>query len=240
MARAITAAEDLSGTIASAVSGAMSIGGFFYHTTAATSGYPSDVDRWITIGLIDEFVIRRNWNGATHGRAYVNATAGGDVQAGGVTTGVWEHWMATADGSTIRLYKDGAEVGNTAQLSGIGSVTAIKIGDTGAEDLDGRCAEIVWANRAFTAPEVAALAKGISPLAFLPSLIDYWNLIRGLTGVKGTTLTATGTSVIEHPRMFYGGRPWIARTPTAAAGNGAGPLVDSLRLKSKVGGALAA
>lgn len=92
--------------------------------------------------------------------------------------------------------------------------------------------------------EAIAYANGTSPLLIRPqSLIEYIPLIGRFSteiGVKGTTWTASGTpSAAAHPRTFAPAHMLLPRKPAVAA-TGAGPLVDSLRLKSLVGGALAA
>ena len=55
------------------------------------------------------------------------------------------------------------------------------------------------------AADVAALAKGISPMTILPgNLLHYWDLTRGLQDrVGGCTLTPFNSpTVSEHPRVI--------------------------------------
>jgi hypothetical protein len=233
MARTFSTSSQLGVTFGSTISGSMTLAAWINHTTASTAGYPANVDRWLCFGRTnDSFVIRREWNGATHGDSYVNATAGGRAQGGSVTVGVWAHWAVTANGSNIRLYKDGSQVASVAQTQAITADSTLRIGEASSEAFEGRFADVAFWNRALAASEIAMLAKGYSP-GFLPvSLIDCFPLIRDLTGLRGNVLTDTSTTVGAHPRVYS---PVQART-IAVPAVGGGAAVTYPQLERSVRG----
>lgn len=60
----------------------------------------------------------------------------------------------------------------------------------------------IW-NAALDAAEIAALARGYSPSLIRPaSLVFYAPLIRDAVSRKGGSLTVTGTTVADHPRII--------------------------------------
>jgi hypothetical protein len=90
--------------------------------------------------------------------------------AGKIGVNEWIHAIATWDGTTMRLYKDGVEVGSVAKSGtavATSPISTAAIGnqpDTGGDrPFDGLMDEVVIANRALTASEAAALAKGVVP-----------------------------------------------------------------------------
>jgi len=102
----------------------------------------------------------------------------------------WHHVAATWDGSTVKLYVDGSEVGTAASLSGNYSdptkdtlIGGINYGATLPYcPFNGLIDEVgVW-NRALTADEVAALRVGVGSVGWLPPLaLDDWTLNENAT-----------------------------------------------------------
>ncbi|HMY10022.1 MAG TPA: LamG domain-containing protein [Turneriella sp.] len=86
----------------------------------------------------------------------VNAT----INAADYTDGNWHHIVGTYDGAFFRIYKDGAEIGNSAyNFAGTlstGTVQAIG-GTASGENCFGRIDEVRFYNRGLTAAEVASL-----------------------------------------------------------------------------------
>lgn len=208
MARQLASGTKLDATIPATSTLAITVSLLIYSDTADTGGYPASVDRWITVGGIggsESFVLRREYNGSTHGDCYVNGTAGGRVQAGTVTAATWQHWAGTADNTTIRLYQDGSQVGSTAQTQTMTSETTVAVGRDDTEGFDGRFAEIAIWNRALNADEILALSKGFSPAFFANGLLEYFPLVGGLlSGRRGSLLVDTGGSTAgDHARVFY-------------------------------------
>ena len=228
MARQLSSTTQLDATIPATGTGSLTLAAKIYSDTASTAAYPASVDRWLTLGGIggsESLVLRREWNGSTHGDCYVNGTAGGRVQAGSVTAGTWQHWAVTVDGSTIRLYQDGAQVGSTSQTQNITSETTIAVGRSDTEGFDGRFAEIgIW-TRALSADEIKALSVGFSPGFFRTNLLEYWPLIGGsLVGRRGATLVDTGGSTAgDHPGIYYPTQAAGIVVPTAGGGGGFTP-----------------
>lgn len=238
MARQLSSSTELIATIPASGTGNLTLAAWIYSDTADTGGYPANVDRWITLGGVsnEAFVIRREWNGSTHGDLYVNGTAGGRIQAGTVTAGTWQHWCGTCDGSTIRLYQDGSEVGNVAQTQAPSSQTSFVVGRDDTEGFDGRFAEVAIWTRALTAGEVLGLGKGFSPAFYPQSLLEYWSMVGGsLQGARGAALADTVSSTVgDHTRMYYPAKAGAIAVPAVAAGK-ATKNIHTMRLGTNLG-----
>lgn len=80
------------------------------------------------------------------------------ASSGDLPTGQWVHTATTYDGSTIRLYKDGVQVGSMAKSGSLssGSTVPVWIGNNpgGYEPFDGVIDEVRIYSRALTASEV--------------------------------------------------------------------------------------
>jgi hypothetical protein len=139
--------------------------------------------------------------------------------SGELSTGSWQHVLVTSDSGAraenMECYVDGATPGTSSNLqpgeiAEFGSAGKWSCGGVSYSDsfcFDGRIAEIgVW-NRELTAGEIAALAKGFSPLHFLRGLQFYTKLIgrKDIDIIAGKTPTYDGSTVIEHPRIIYPG-----------------------------------
>lgn len=129
------------------------------------------------------------------------------------TTDVWQHACAVFAGAQERhLYLNG---GNKASNTTDSQPWNAGLDETfiGADRMSanpfwwisGHIAEAAIWNLALIEAEVAALAKGFSPLLIRPDrLVAYWPLIRGINDrVGGYNMTASGTTVSEHPRVIY-------------------------------------
>lgn len=99
------------------------------------------------------------------------------------------------------------------------TIGVLHVGGSEANYFNGQLAEIgVW-NVQLTAAEIAALAAGFSPMMIRPSaLVLYAPLVRDILDRKGNAFTASGTTVVAHPRIIYPHRKpaWHV----AAAGGG--------------------
>lgn len=112
----------------------------------------------------------------------------------------WHHaaYYRPTGASAASLWLDGAGK-NTGVISDAAQ-TGIVLGQ-GTCDL----AELAWWNVELTDAEVALLAAGFSPQFIRPqSLVHYFPLVRAVQDVRrSTSVTESGGSVIEHPRVFY-------------------------------------
>ncbi len=131
--------------------------------------------------------------------------------ATGYTADTWHSVIACKYGYTTGAVSlDGAEFSSSFKMGVSGSVPLLSISSAGVyRAIAGDVAEVaIWdVNMSLEqyAADVAALAKGISPMTILPgNLLHYWDLTRGLQDhIGGCTLTAYNTpTVSEHPRVI--------------------------------------
>lgn len=124
---------------------------------------------------------------------------------------IWQHAAGTFGSPTSRsAFINGGNKGtNTTSTTAVSGFNATTIGAryvAGARGLymDGLLAEVgVW-NIALSDVEIASLGRGFSPRLVRPqSLVFYAPLIRNVQDLRGgATLTATGTTIAAHPRLF--------------------------------------
>jgi hypothetical protein len=93
-----------------------------------------------------------------------------DTATGTIELDVWTHVAATWDGQTMRIYKNGEEVGSLAKSGSLSTDDTAKVSignqpaDTGGDrPFDGLIDEVLVADRAMTAAQAQALAAGILP-----------------------------------------------------------------------------
>ena len=119
--------------------------------------------------------------------------------------------VVTFDGSAspkIKAYVDGSGKTVTVAVphgnSTIGSGhTATSVGGAFNARFNGRIAEAAIYNRVITPDEAAMHAAGYSCLHFQRGLIFYAPLIRDAQDIAGgLTPTITGTTIIDHPRIY--------------------------------------
>jgi len=129
--------------------------------------------------------------------------------ATGYTADTWHSVIACIyGGGTVSL--DGAAYSASLKISAGGNTPLLSISSAGVyRAIAGDVAEVaIWdvsMTLAQYAADVAALAKGISPMTILPgNLLHYWDLTRGLQDrVGGCTLTPFNSpTVSEHPRVI--------------------------------------
>lgn len=159
----------------------------------------------------------------------------------------WHHAAAVFASSTSRTaYLDGGNSGsNTTSITPSG-VDTTTIGATGigasayGQYLDGMVAESgIW-SAALTDAEIAALAKGYTPLEIRPdALVAYWPLgghygqfdIDSWKNQYGVTPSGSPTWA-EHPRVIY---PAIGGVWPVTTDAGAGPSVPCWAFASRSG-----
>lgn len=89
----------------------------------------------------------------------------GNAPAGVLSTGVWTHIAAVYDGSTMRLFKDGVQIGSVAKTGTVATNSAVDatIGNqpvgAGAKGFDGCLDDMRIYSRALSAAEIAQLAQ---------------------------------------------------------------------------------
>jgi len=89
------------------------------------------------------------------------------VNAGSITTGEWYHIVGTYDGSQMKLYFDGAEIGSTSQTGDINDsgqdVYIGAMGDAGDRNLDGLIDDFRLYNRSLTGGEISDIYDQTKP-----------------------------------------------------------------------------
>lgn len=115
----------------------------------------------------------------------IGDTSNLDVASGGaIATGVWQHLGLVKNGTgagALKGYQDGTEVGSVTSNRTIANQSAtLRFGGRSADNIfmfDGKIAEVAIWDAALSAAELAALAKGVSPLLIRPAnLKGYWPL----------------------------------------------------------------
>ena len=160
-----------------------------HYRLVASGDVANDPVRWLS------------WNGESQ-RGVSTAT--------GYTADTWHSVIACRyAGGTVSL--DGAAYSAGLKISAGGNTPLLSISSAGVyRAIAGDVAEVaIWGdvpmNLEQYAADMAALAKGISPMTILPgNLLHYWDLTRGLQDrVGGCTLTPFNSpTVSEHPRVI--------------------------------------
>lgn len=128
--------------------------------------------------------------------------------SGAISTNTWTHFAGTFNSDSNRTaYKNGTAGTTNTTNSSIGAnftqMSEIRIGRRLTTYANGNIAEVALWNILLTADDILSLAKGISPLKVQPqNLFFYAPLIRDLIDLKGSTLTATGTTISDHPLVY--------------------------------------
>jgi hypothetical protein len=149
-----------------------------------------------------------------HVRVSIGDSGGEDIATGGtvLSTGVWSHAAGRKSGTgagALLAFLNGAQDGSATSNKTIQDTSGdFNIGgeSDNAFPFDGRIAEVAVWNAALTAAEIAALAKGASPLMVRPkNLAAYYPLwgvgAAGEPDLSGNAqaLTETGTvGVADH------------------------------------------
>lgn len=135
------------------------------------------------------------------------------LSATDIPNNTWSHVACTYDGSSdvsgVALYLNGTAQTKEHTFNNLSATTlndlTPRIGSRQAaqEFHNGGLAELgVW-NVALTAAEVAGLAKGQPAHKVRPaSLLHCPPLVREIVDPKGLTMSATATSVTDHPRVY--------------------------------------
>jgi len=112
--------------------------------------------------------------------------------ASSIWNGEWHHVVGTYNGSAVRLYVDGAEIGSTPTTIGIGyglpDTNDFFVGTYGgtcptiATHFNGLIDEIGMWDRALSDDEIAALSVGVGSVGWLPPLVlEEWTLNENAT-----------------------------------------------------------
>ena len=206
---------------------------YLEHAAAALAGVPITMACWfqsddatVSQGLmsigradVDDNFFELQAAGTVAGdpiRAHTESTSGAGVAdtSSGYSVDTWHHACAVfAAVDDRRAYIDGGSKGTGATSVTPASLAITDVGraarSVNNRYTSGRIAEAAVWNVALDDSEVAALAKGFSPLLIRPqSLVAYWPLFGNdaseLDRWKSRfDLTVTGATKAAHPRMFY-------------------------------------
>lgn len=132
------------------------------------------------------------------------------ISSASATANTWNHACAVFTSNTSRAaFLDGANKGTNTTNRALSTLDRTTIGARGTstgetEFFPGLIAEVgIW-EIALADEDVARLALGFSPRLIRPqSLVFYAPLIRDIQDIRGgLTLTTTGTTVADHPRIY--------------------------------------
>jgi hypothetical protein len=153
-----------------------------------------------------------------------------DTAGATYTVGTWHHIVWRHSGGTLYLYKDGAEAatatsGNTTDLTNAMSIGGG--GFAGSESWGGDLAEVAAWNVALTVSEIAALARGVSPLSLrygaagsLTAYLPLWGIHSPEPDFSHNrrTGTLTDTTRANHPPVSpFWLPPLVTQTQDIAA-----------------------
>lgn len=162
----------------------------------------------------DDDRIQINATGAAGDRVALLAAINGGSSATATTaasfTTSWHHACGVCVSATERsVFLDGtSKATNTTSrvMTGLNRlvVGASRSGGSLSGFFSGALAEFATWNAAFPDGDVATLAKGFSPARVRPqNLVFYAPLLRDIQDVRGgRTLTVSGTTVADHPRIY--------------------------------------
>lgn len=172
------------------------------------------------------------WQGATAGDPlrFISrsnlATATIDTTSG-FTAGTWHHGAAVETSAINHtVYIDGgsdATITTSVTPTGMDSISIGRAGDSTPDAyFSGDLAEVAVWDVAFTAPQMALLAKAVSPLLVRPEALVFYCPIIGryspeIDVVGGRDMTVTGAVASAHPRIFYPSMRSLRITPSAPA-----------------------
>lgn len=197
-------------------------------TSAIVTTTPLTLAAWfyLDVNNVNQTIVGITASGATNARFTIQVQNTGVLRAGcqagssttgadssaNTSTGTWQHGCAVFTSSTSRtIYLDGGNSGSdtTSSTPSSAALNRTTVGtqwrNQARENFaNARVAEVAVWNAALNATEAAALAKGIRPSLVRPqSLVFYAPLIRDVIDVRGgVSLTASSTTVIEHPRRI--------------------------------------
>lgn len=169
-------------------------------------------------GSITDYVFQVGWSGSGCTGGYADLFIGGSWHtfANTFTLDTWYHMVATYDGSNVKMYINGAQIGaNSAETDAIyNSAETMRIGrqgtNTSSNNFRGSLDEVRIYNTALTASEVAALYAGSGPLPCDQTCVGWWKLdeASGTTATDssgaGSTGTYTGSPTLNTEGIFGG------------------------------------
>jgi Concanavalin A-like lectin/glucanases superfamily len=199
------------------------------------------------------FAVLMNWGDGIRGMFHFNTSASATLQlyvnegddnqvgpasGGSLSTDTWYAVIGQANGSNLKVFVDGSQVGSDVAYDGTldqsrnGIGIGVKLDDTlttsGAQPLflNGHIAEAFVSTAVWTTAEIAAF-NTYSPL-LIRRPASYWPLIREkVAPVDGTALSEFGAPAVSaHPRVIYPRPRRLIRTGAAIVYNFMRPDAD--------------
>jgi hypothetical protein len=216
--------------------------------TCGISGYPVTFACWFNPANVTAGHGLINFGNSTDNGKYIGLWADGEaagdpinaviVNPGAMRSGntsafsasTWQHAAGVFTSTSLQSWLNGTAGTATAHSTEWPSTNRTGVGAleraTPGKFLNGSCAEAAIWNVALTDDEIKALAAGLSPPHVRPgALVAYWPLFARATNeedwVGGNTLTVTGATAADHPRIIYPAWPEII-LPAAAAADSSG------------------
>lgn len=173
---------------------------------------------------VDNHFTRLGLTTASGGVAEIQVAAGGSTSntRGTVTYGsdTWIHICAVCRTISNRsIYTNGGDKVTSSDVRNPANMDRISIGRLGnstpTQYFNGIIAKVTLWDTDLSDEEVAIFANPFSSEFVRPqNIVEHWDLIRGLNGKKGNVLTASGTTVSEHPRIIMPYSPRFISIPS--------------------------
>jgi hypothetical protein len=218
--------------------------------TCGISGYPVTFACWFNPANVTAGHGLINFGNSTDNGKYIGLWADGEAAGDPInavivnpfalrsgntsafSASTWQHAAGVFTSTSLQSWLNGTAGTATAHSTEWPSTNRTGVGAleraTPGKFLNGSCAEAAIWNVALTDDEIKALAAGLSPPHVRPgALVAYWPLFARATNeedwVGGNTLTVTGATAADHPRIIYPAWPEIILSAAAAAdSSGAG------------------
>ncbi len=117
------------------------------------------------------------------------------------TAGVWRQYVGTYDGSTMRLYINGVQVGSNSQSGTLGPA-AVNIGEyyAGSYNFNGLLSNVQLYNAALSATQVSSLyQEGIAGIPLTANLVGWWPLNGNANDYSGNGNSGVPVNGVIYP-----------------------------------------
>jgi len=155
----------------------------------------SGIARYISLG--NEKAVLRSQNAKLNFYMKIGGALKGISVANVLQAGQYQHIAGTYDGSTLRVYRNGSEVGSLAATGTVDTSGSQVFTSSGSESFDGRLDDIRIYNRALSASEITTLYNGEECMveATGDNVTDYMSLTSDAALENAISAVAAGATL---------------------------------------------